>query len=362
MIIGLEASRANKKQKTGTEWYAWHLFEQFKEIDQDNSFIIYHNNDLTDDLAEAPANFLFKQIKWPFRKFWTHICLSFELLLHPVDKLFFSNAVPLITRGEVIATIHDLGFIKNPELYHPLERVYQKVSHNIAIKRADKILAISEATKADIIKYYPKAESKIKVIYNGWDDKEFKPITEDKKQFIKHKYNLPDRYLLYIGRIETKKNIQNLVKGFNTIKDSSWPLVLAGRPGNYGFDEIKKLAGNNKKIIFLGYIPQEDYKLLIGAASIFVFPSKFEGFGIPILEAMGSGVPVLCSDIPVLHEVGGDAAVFFDPDSVEDIAMNIDMLIRGSAKRQELIKLGLDKSREFSWEKCAKETLKYILS
>ncbi len=361
MIIGLEASRANKKQKTGTEWYAWHLFEQFKKIDQDNNFIVYHNNDLTDDLAEAPANFLFKQIKWPFRKLWTHICLSFELLLHPVDKLFFSNAVPLITRGEVTATIHDLGFIKNPELYHPLERIYQKVSHDIAIKKADKILAISEATKEDIIKYYPKAESKIKVIYNGWDDKEFKQITEDEKQSIKNKYKLTDRYLLYIGRIETKKNILNLVKAYNLL-NTDIPLVLAGRSGNYGYEEIKELAESNKKIMFLGYIPQDDYKLLIGASSIFVFPSKFEGFGIPILEAMGSGIPVLCSDIPVLHEVGGDAAVFFDPDNADDIAKNLDVLIKDSAKRQELIELGLAKSREFSWEKCAKETLKYILS
>jgi len=360
MLIGLEATRANKEFKTGTEWYAWHLLQQFKQIDNTNNFVVYHNSDLSKDLAVGPANFLFKQIKWPFNKLWTHIRLSLELLIHPVDKLFFSNAVPLITRGEVTVTIHDLGFIKNPELYHPLERIYQKISHNIAIKKANKILAISEATKSDIIKYYPKAESKIKVIYNGWDKEEFKPIGVDKKERICSKYNLPKDFLLYIGRIETKKNIQNLVKAYNLL-NTDMPLVLAGRPGNYGFNEVKELAKDNSNIIFTGYIPQEDYQLLIAASTVFIFPSKFEGFGIPVLEAMGSGVPVICSDIPVLHEVASNAAIFFNPDDYNDIANKIDLLIKNKDRRLELIELGLSRSQEYSWEKCAKQTLDYIL-
>lgn len=361
MRIGLEASRANKKYKTGTEWYAWHLLQQFKKIDQTNNYIVYYNSDLEKDLAAVPANFLLKQLRWPFGRFWTHLRLSLELLFHPVDKLFFSNAVPVITRGEVTATIHDLGFIKNPELYHPLERIYQKVSHSLAIRKADKIVAISEATKQDIIKYYPFAQDKIKVIYNGWDDKSFRPSKEDKKQYIKAKYNLPDNYLLYIGRIETKKNVLNLVKGYNLLSNNNWPLVLAGRPGNFGYDEIQKLAKENSNIILLGYVPQEDYQLLIAAAGIFVFPSKFEGFGIPLLEAMGSAVPVICSDIPVLHEVGDKAALFFNPDKPEDIADKLNSLITDSDLRQELIDLGLMRSKEFSWEKCANKTLDYIL-
>ena len=361
MKIGLEASRANKKFKTGTEWYAWHLLQQFKKIDQQNNFVVYHNIDLAKDLAAAPANFLFKQIKWPFNRLWTHIRLSFELLFHPVDKMFFSNAVPLITKGEVTVTIHDLGFLKNPELYHPLERIYQKFSHSLAINRADKILAISDATKQDIIKYFPKVINKIKVIYNGWDAKEFKPSSEEEKSVIRNKYNLPDNFLLYIGRIETKKNIQNLVRGYKMLKNKDWPLVLAGRAGNYGYDEVYKLAKKSKRIIFLGYVPQDDYQQLMAAASIFVFPSKFEGFGIPVLEAMGSGVPVVCSHIPVLHEVAGQAARFFNPDDPQNIADVIDRLIVESDIRDELINLGFERSKQFSWDICAKETLKYIL-
>lgn len=361
MKIGLEASRANKKFKTGTEWYAWHLLQQFKKIDQTNQFVVYHNADLEKDLAEAPANFLFKQIKWPFRRLWTHICLSLELLRHPVDKLFFSNAVPIITRGEITATIHDLGFLKNPELYHPLERIYQKFSHALAIWKADKILAISESTKQDIIKYFPKVKNKIRVIYNGWDVDEFKPASDASKQFIRDKYDLPANYLLYIGRIETKKNVQNLVRGYKLLNNKEWPLVLAGRPGNYGYEEVKQLAKDSPQIIFLGYVPQDDYQLLIAATSIFVFPSKFEGFGIPVLEAMGSGVPVACSHIPVLQEVAGQAARFFNPDDPQNIADVLDKMIIEPDIRKELISLGLDRSKQFSWEICAKQTLKYIL-
>jgi glycosyltransferase involved in cell wall biosynthesis len=361
MKIGLEASRANKKFKTGTEWYAWHLLQQFKKIDHKNNFVVYHNSKLEPDLAVAPANFLFKQIKWPFRRLWTHIRLSLELLFKPVDKLFFSNAVPVVTRGEVTATIHDLGFLINPLLYHPLERIYQKFSHSLAIRRADKILAISEVTKNDIIKYFPKAKNKIRVIYNGWDSKSFQPISDDGKDVIRKKYKLPDDYLLYIGRIEAKKNVLNLVKGYKLLQNKKYPLVLAGRPGNYGYKEIKQLASDCSEIIFLGYIPQDDYQLLLAAATIFVFPSKFEGFGIPILEAMGSGVPVACSYIPVLQEVAGQAARFFNPDDPQNIADVIDRMMSEPEIRNELIDLGFARSRLFSWEHCAKETLDYIL-
>jgi len=361
MKIGLEASRANKENKTGTEWYAWHCLQQFKKLDQKNTFIIYYNKRLAEDLAEGPANFLFKQIKWPFNKMWTHIRLSWELLFKPVDKLFFSNAVPFITRGEVTATIHDLGFIVNPKLYHPLERIYQKISHTLAIHRADKLIAVSNITKQDIEKYYPRAAHKVKVIYNGWDQEEFKPIDSAQKKIIRAKYNLPADYLLYIGRIETKKNIQNLVKAYNILK-TDLPLVLAGRPGNYGYEEIRELAKENKNILFLGYISQSDYQLLIGAATIFVFPSKFEGFGIPILEAMGSGIPIACSDMPVLHEVAGTAAMFFNPDKPEQIAKALDKLINNVPMQNKLVTAGLERATNFSWEKCAQETLDYILN
>ena len=272
--------------------------------------------------------------------------------------------MPLFTRGQVILTVHDLGFYRQPKLYHPLERIYQKISHRLAISKADKIISVSQSTADDIIKYFPGTKNKIKVIYNGWGQEEFKPINEEIKTQIRAKYNLPANFILYIGRIETKKNIQNLVKAFALLKNQDYHLVLAGRPGNYGYDEIVALTKQEKiknRIHLLGYIQVEDYQRLLATANLFVFPSKFEGFGIPILEAMGCGVPVIASDILVLREVGGEAALYFNPDSDLDLAEKLDTLISDSDLQADLQNRGLAQATKFSWQKCAQETLDYIL-
>jgi glycosyltransferase involved in cell wall biosynthesis len=362
--IALEASRANKLKKTGTEWYAWHLLQEFKKIDSSNQFLIYYNEDLAPELKVAPANFIFKQITWPFKKFWTHFRLSWALLADKPDKFFASNALPLFSSGEITVTIHDLGFLKNPELYHFLERYYQIISHYLSIKRADKIIAVSESTAQDIIKYFPKSKNKIKTIYNGWNKEEFKIINASDRVAILEKYDLPDQFILYIGRIESKKNVQNLIKAFALLKDKTSHLVLAGRPGNFGYAEIEALSQDPKikdRVHLLGYIRQHDYAKLLACAQIFAFPSKFEGFGIPVLEAMGSGVATVISDLEVLHEIASDASIYFDPNNPQDIADKIDTVLVDENLRRDLITKGLLQSQKFSWSKCAQETLEYIL-
>lgn len=363
MKIGLEATRADKKFKTGTEWYAWHLLQHFKKIDKSSQFIVYYNQHLAGDLLDAPSNFYFKRLPWPFSKFWTHLRLGGELVLHPVDKFFASNAVPMMGRGEIIVTIHDLGFLKNPELYHPLERWYQKWSHNIAVRRADKIITISEATKEDIIKYYPLAKDKIKVIYLGWDSSDFRPLSAEKQEQFKGEHDYAENYILYTGRIETKKNVQNLIRAYRQ-GNFKWPLMLAGRPGNFGYQEIQQMIKDyniKDDVILLGYVSQKNYPKLMASAKLLVFPSKFEGFGLPILEAMASGVPVVCSDMPVLHEVAGEAALYFNPDDPTDMKNKIKQVAQEERLREIMVNKGLKRAKEFSWEKCAKETLNYIL-
>ncbi|MFW0838014.1 MAG: glycosyltransferase family 4 protein [Candidatus Komeilibacteria bacterium] len=360
MIIGLEASRANRKAKTGTEWYAWHLLQQFKHLDQTSIFNVYYNQDLEPALAQAPANFKFIALPWHHRKFWTYLRLSWELWRRPVDKFFFSNSVALLGGGEIIATIHDLGFYSCPELYHPVERLYQIWSHWLAIHRADKLIAVSQTTRDDIIRYFPKAKNKIKVIYNGWDNDMFSPGTDHENEQIRDKFNLPQHYWLYIGRLERKKNIVNLLRAYQLLSDHSWPLVLAGRLGNYGAAEILELADEIDNVRLLGYVADDDYKALLAAAGAFVFPSHWEGFGIPILEAMGSGVPVLCSALPVLQEIGADAAIYFDQKNPLSISQAMAEIQHDSARRDRLIQAGLQRAEDFSWQKCAQQTLAYI--
>lgn len=363
MIIGLEATRANKQYKTGTEWYAWHLLQQFKKIDHENKFVVYYKDFLADDLKDMPANFVSKKLSWPLKKFWTHLRLGLELVIKPVDKFFASNAVPIFSRGEIIVTIHDLGFFRNPKLYHPLERIYQQLSHKIAVRKAKKIITVSEASKKDIEKYFPNFKGEIKVTHLGFNKENFKPLEKHEKFQYLEKHDLPDNFYLYIGRLESKKNIANLIKAYKK-SNRKWPLVLGGRPGNYGYDEIEKLANDPEikhDIILLGYVSQANYPKLMACARAFIFPSKFEGFGIPIVEAMASKIPILASDIPVLREVGSDAILYFDPDNIDDIASKMNKLSEDKNLQETLAIKGLQRSREFSWEKCAHETLDFIL-
>lgn len=362
-VIGLEATRANKTYKTGTEWYAWHLIQEFKKIDKENKFIVYYNKYLAGDLQEAPDNFYFKSLSWPFRKFWTHLRLGLELIIKPTDIFFGTNALPIFGRGQMVVTVHDLGFYKQPHLYHPLERIYHKLSHHLAIYKADKVITISEATKQDIIRYFPKAKDKIRVIRLGYNKDSFKPISLDEKRRYIDKHDYPENYLLYIGRLEEKKNIVNLLKAYQK-SDRKWPLLLAGRPGNYGYKEIEQLAnyGDLKDdVIILGYISQQNYPKLMASASGFVFPSKFEGFGLPVLEAMASGVPVACSDISALREVAESSVLYFDPDNIDDIANKINQLFNDQEQRRDLIDRGFKRAQEFSWTDVARKTLNYIL-
>lgn len=364
MKIGLEAARANREHKTGTEWYAWHLLQEFKKITTEHKFVVYYNQDLVGDLMTAPANFYFKKLAWPYRKLWTQVRLSWELFTRPVDRFFASNTIPLLTRGQVIVTIHDLGFLKNPELYHPLERIFHELSHRWYAQRANKIIVPSLATKADLEHYYPHTKNKIQVIYHGYSKIDFHPSTKFEQEEIKEKFDLPENFILYVGRLELKKNIPRLIEAYKSLPENNWPLVLAGRWGNYGRQEIEKLLTPEykDKIILLGYVSQKHYSQLLGAASLFVFPSKFEGFGIPILEAMACGTPVLCSNLPVLKEVAANAAMYFDPNDVTDLRNKLMQFMKNPELKILYKHQGLKRVQNFSWEKTAQETFAYIIS
>lgn len=363
MIIGLEATRANKKHKTGTEWYAWHMIQEFKKINTPHKFVLYYNQELESALSTSADSFIFKRLNWPLKKLWTHLRLGWELLLRPVDIFFATNAIPFFHRGKMALTVHDLGFMRNPELYHPLARIYHRLSHYFGIKQADKILVPSEATKKDVLHYFPAAADKIKVVYLGFDDRQFQVLSESEKEEIINKFDLPANFILYIGRLETKKNIQNLLRAYK-MSDKRWPLVLAGSAGRYGIDEINALANDpsiKSNVFILGYVSQKDYVRLMGAASAFVFPSKFEGFGIPLLEAMACGVPIICSDLPVLHEVAGECAIYFDPHKPENIVQAINQITSDENLAKQLSNAGLARVKRFSWTKCARESLEYII-
>ncbi|MBU1179812.1 glycosyltransferase family 4 protein [Patescibacteria group bacterium] len=358
MIIGIDASRANKKEKTGVEWYSYFLIQEFKKIiPQDIQVILYSPAPLREDLLPLPPNWQVKILHWPFR-FWTLIRFSWEMLWHKPDILFVpSHIIPFFPPKRTFTTIHDIGFRRFPEHYSWLQRKLLNFGAKSAKKHAKTILTISEFTKNELIDVYKISEDKIKPIYLGYDNTKYKSLYEQRLPLLIEKYGIKKPYLFYIGRLEKKKNIENMLKA---VKEPDIDLVLAGKPG-YGYEKIKFAIINRKSAILLGWVPQEDVPALMAGAEIFLYPSLYEGFGIPILEAFACGTPVITSNRASMPEVAGDAALLVNPDNPQEISEAIQKILRNPEIKDNLINRGKERCRQFSWQRCAEETLNVLL-
>lgn len=360
-IIGIDASRSNTKQKTGTEYYSYELIKNIVKFDEYN-FRLYSKEPIT--YLEKRSNVENKAMSFP--RLWSQIRLSAEIYQNPPAVLFEpAHTIPLYHGKKTIVTLHDLGFKYFPELYTPLERMYHNYCMNFSVRHATKIIAISNATRDDLVKLYGAKKDKISVIYHGFDKERFFPAKSQPSDEIK----ALQPYIFFIGRIEAKKNIKNLVKAFGRLRQDSTikqKLVLAGRPG-YQYEEIKKEIDSlpreiRKDVIELGYVYDEQVGELTRHASLFAFPSRFEGFGMPLIETMACGVPIVASNTTSIPEILSDAGLMSDPDDIEELAKNMGIVIKNQNIRNDLIKKGLKRSSEFSWEKCARETLSVIKS
>ena len=390
MIIGIDASRANRDNKTGTEWYCWHLIEEFKKITPGNVRVfLYSNEKLKGDLGKFPDNFQEIILKWPPKYLWTQIRLWWELLLRPPDVLFVpAHTIPFFPiwkKVKVAVTVHDVGFKRFPELYKPIQVWYHDFTMRKIKRRADLIITDSEFSRQEIMDLYGIETARIKVIYLGYDADYFFPATAIARESLPlsgtgdsarddnigrndvlQKYNITKPYLLYIGRIEKKKNIGNLAKSFSLLKERfpELQLVLAGNAGNE-FEAVRKIITDNRlqqEIILPGYIAAGDLRAVIGSAEIFLFPTLYEGFGLPILEAMACGTPVITSALNPHREVGGEAAVYIDPQKPEELAGAIAKILADLHFRKELVDKGLQRVKNFSWEKTAQDVLDELLS
>jgi glycosyltransferase involved in cell wall biosynthesis len=403
MIIGIDASRVNKPNKTGTEWYSWYLIEEFKKMTspdviarepqgdrgnpavaerdphaslrfaQDDKvlrFVLYTNTKLTDKLGEMPnKNWQEKILAWPPKYLWTQIRLWWELLFKSPDVLLVpAHTIPLLPirkKIKVIVNVHDVGFRRFPELYKPIQVWYHDLTMRRIKARADLIITISEFSKKEIMELYGVKPEKIKVVYLGFDERRFSLVHENDKTVLE-KYKITQPYLLYVGRLEKKKNIAGMVLAFALAKEKfpELKLVLAGSSGNQ-FEEIKKIISDHKlrnEVIITGYLAEADLPSLYSQAEIFLFPTLYEGFGLPILEAMASGVPVITSNFAPHTEVGGGAAYYADPYSPQALSDAIIKVLADPQLKQSLIEKGLARAKEFSWRQTAEEIYKIIIT
>ena len=318
------------------------------------------------ELGVLPNGWRSEILSWPFKYLWTQIRLSVKTFFHPADVLFVpAHALPIFSRAKNIITLHDLGFEKFPELYSFWQRTYLRFVYRFAARHAEVIIVPSEFTKKELIDLYKVKADKVKVVHLGYDKNLFHPLSdrEATEEFlIQNKINEP--YLLYVGRIERKKNIKNLIEAFlmANIENKKLKLVLVGSPG-YGYDEVADLIhAHQDSIIRLSHLDPKEISYLYAGALGFIFPSWYEWFGLPLLEAMACGCPVLASSSASIIEVAADAAIYFQPDSKIEIAAAIKNIANDVHLRHKLIGQGWMRIKNFSWQKCAQETYQILLN
>ncbi len=416
MKIGIDASRANRAHKGGVEWYSYYLIRALAKLDDKNEYILYTDKPLTGGLLDLVSddqkggevemddngfqeiksthnNFRGKVLGWPYNFFWTIGRLSLEMIFNRPDALFVpAHALPVFFPKKTIMTIHDVGFEREKHLYSKenigpeyagarkaldwLVRIYTKGKYGankkdylgwsteFALKRAKKIITVSGFSKKEIIGIYGTKPEKISVIHHGYNDDLYKKI--ENKENIKQvldKYGISAPYIFYVGRLEKKKNILSLIEAFYLMRkensDIRHKLLLVG-DASFGYDEIKFAMREDDEVILPGWVPEEDLPYIYNGAALFVLPSFYEGFGIPLLQSMACGVPIAASDVASIPEVVDGSALLFDPSDIKSMADVMAKIIKNDDVRNELIRNGLERIKDFSWKKCARETLDEI--
>jgi len=374
MLVGIDASRAQVSQRTGTENYSQNLIFALSKIDLRNSYRLYLQK-RDKEFENLPTNFEKKVIAMP--RFWTQIGLSLEVLKNPPDLLFIpAHTLPIIRRPNLktIVTIHDLGAEFLPGFHTFFGREYLLFSTKYAVKNATALIAVSWATKKDLIEKLGADSEKIFVIHEGVDHERFK-IQSEKGRVDKvlKKYKICQPYFLFVGTIQPRKNIEKLIQAFALIvkgrmpskikypksySPSSLQLIIVGKRG-WLAEEIyraPKKFGVEGKVRFLGYVDSSDLPAIYSGCLAFVLPSLFEGFGLPVLEAMACGAPVILSKTSSLTEVGGNAALYISPNDVNQLADSMYKVLDPDL-REKIAAKSLIQAKKFSWEKCATQTL-----
>ena len=430
MTIGVDASRAFLSKRTGIEEYSYQVIKHLRNELAGEQVVLYvrevthkqrtidneqratNNEQQTTNNKQRKANneqratekrvlsvgscSLSVPSGWKVKKLWgprlwTQGRLALEMFFHPPDVLFVpAHTVPWVHPKRTIVTVHGLEYEFCPEAYSWWERVYMRWSIKHSCRWASSIIAVSENTKLDLMRLYGVPEEKIAVVYEGVSHVQLTTTTNNEQQNSEFQiqnfklqihFNPPiggqKPYFLFIGRIEARKNVARMIEAFDCFKKkcgTNHQLVLAGKPG-YGYEEItnyKLQITNSSDVVELGYVSEEEKWELLRNADGFLFPSLYEGFGLPVLEAQAVGVPVLTSNTSSLLEVAGRAhippssesvaggAVFVDPLSVEDIARGIEKIALDSDFRSAIIEGGLKNVTRFGWEACARKVAEML--
>ena len=298
----------------------------------------------------------------PARIAWEQCIAPIITARDGLDVLFCPvNVVPLTVQTPTVVTVHDLAFLATPEAFHASKRRYLALMTRRSVRRARRVIAVSAHTKGDLVRHFGVQPEKITVIPNAVETRFRPPESAAEVEAFKTTHGLPDRFILFVGTLEPRKNLRRLIKAFEIIArdDPAIHLAIVGASGwlNSDLAPLVRARGLATRVTFAGYISDEELPRWYQAASVFCYPSLYEGFGLPVLEAMACGTPVVTAATSSLPEVAGGAAILVDPTDTHAIAAGIDDLLGDPARRETLRAAGLARARAFSWERTAAETL-----
>jgi len=363
--VGIDARSLVEARKDGIAYYTQNLVSELIK-DDSVEFVLYFNK----GAAEIKrANVALKSLRGP-NIAWPQLRLSLNFLTSkpPIDLLLSpSHSVPLYCPVPSIPIIYDLAYFKFKKYFTWFDYIMlAKLTTNLAVKNSSHLITISQSTKKDIIKYFNVSPDKISVIYPSYNNNIYYPRQSGDVVKVKSKYNIQSDYIIYVGTLQKRKNIVRLIKAFAKLKKTdkiSGQLVLVGKKG-WLYEDIFTIVKElklQKEVIFTGYVPLEELPALISGAKYYVLPSLYEGFGLPLLEAMACGTPVITSNVSSMPEVCQEAGLLInDPYDVTEIYQQMKTLYYDENLRAELSNQGLERCQAFSWEKCARETIAVI--
>lgn len=380
MKIAIDIRCLMNPNYSGVAQYTFNLLGNLFKIDRKNQYKLFYNSsqDISANLPKFEnPNVEFYGFKYPNKLLNSGFLFlnypEIEKMIAGCDLFFIPNPNFCAFSSDLkkVMTIHDLSFELYPYFFSAKQRLWHKIirPRNL-IARTSAIIADSDNTKNDLINIYQVPAEKIKVIYPGVNHEIYQPINRDdpKLNQVKEKYHLPDQFILYLGTIEPRKNIEGIVEAFNQYKKNAdnhdCNLVIAGNKG-WKYQRAFKTAATSSfsdQIKFIGYVSENDKPYLYNLAKLFIFPSFYEGFGLPVLEAQACGLPVIASINSSFPEVLENSAILVNPDNLSEISRAVNDILTDFKLNNYLIEKGQINSQRFSWQKCAEKTLDYLLS
>ncbi len=386
MRIGFDI-RTIGKNRTGDETVTLQLVDNLLSVGKRNRFFLFTDEKLPVLISEIEkrfnkkkketANFKICSVTPSRKAFWTFWSLPKFVKKNPIDVLHVQYITPLWLPKKIklVTTVHDISFARYPAFIAKKDLMLLKIFIPLSLKKADKIIAVSEFTKREIIKVYNIDENKIEVVYNGGATKEFFTEASDDAIFkFKEEKKLPEEFILYVGTLQPRKNIPFLLQTFVELKQklaakdeiSNLSLIIGGKRFGHNYDsdidtKLKEIKRNfpdiANQIKFVGFIADDDLPMYYKSAKLLVITSSYEGFGLPAIEAMASKTPVLTTDTSCMKEICADAAMIYRHNDPEDFISKLQEVVCDKTRRNKIVEKGMKRAREFDWNLAAKQTM-----